>query len=353
MSDFLSYIHKLRGVAILFVVGVHARGGVSDWHTETEVHHLLTVLFDSIEGNGTFMFVFIGGFLFQHLTRRGFDYPSYLDKKFLMIVIPYLVFSIPIIILRIKSNYYTAALPDDFAAYSVPVKFFYYLVIGAHIAPFWFITAIILFYLYSPVLHSLDKDWFYKWIFPFVLLAGMFTYRSESNGNPLLSFLHFLPVYLAGMCASRYKEKYLPKLQFGYFWILVVAYLAISYLSIAGYLPGKITFEEFIYEGKFVFNYYFLRALILCLTGLLLFYRWRNTRMRFFDLLGNYSFGIFFVHFLLIIGTRKVFSVLGIVLDFNLITFMAYYVFVVLASVSIVYLIKRVTGVYSRNLIGS
>src|SRR5687767_9365862 len=78
MSRFLPYIHNLRGLAILFVVGVHAGGYVTDWQSHPEVNRFLHAIFDPSEGNGTVLFLFIGGFLFQHLTHNQFDFKKYL-----------------------------------------------------------------------------------------------------------------------------------------------------------------------------------------------------------------------------------------------------------------------------------
>src|SRR5690349_11135791 len=40
MREFLPYIHFLRGVAILYVISVHARGFVSYWKSSPDVYHL-------------------------------------------------------------------------------------------------------------------------------------------------------------------------------------------------------------------------------------------------------------------------------------------------------------------------
>lgn len=354
MSQFLSYIHNLRGIAILFVVGVHARGGGSDWFTHTSTHHFFASFFDAQEGNGTVMFIFIAGFLFQHLTHRYFDFNRYLTQKFKVIILPYLIISVPIILFRIHTNFQSASLPEDFHTYSPVYQFFYHLIIGSHMAPFWFITAIILFYLSAPLLHAIDRPFFYRYIFPFILLAGMFTYRSHHNANPLLAYLHFMPIYITGMWASYNKAKLFSS-DLRYFWLLTAIYLTLSIADLSGAitLPERISFEEVLREEKLIFNIYILRALVLCFMLTMLLYKLQYIKMPFIELLGDYSFGIFFIHFMLITFSRKLLSVLAVPVDFSLITFLIYFIFILLTSTVTVYLIKKLTGRYSRNLIGS
>jgi peptidoglycan/LPS O-acetylase OafA/YrhL len=352
-SEFLNYIHRLRGIAILFVVGVHARGGFSDWVTHDTTHKFFVTIFDAHEGNGTVMFLFIGGFLFQHLTSKKFDYGKYLLQKFKVIILPYILISIPIIMYRISTNYDMGGLPEGFHEYPVVYQFLYYIVVGNHMAPFWFISAIIFYYLSAPLFHYLDKPFFYKYILPFLVLASLFTYRPEENANPFLAYLHFLPCYLLGMCVSHYKSTIM-KAGWGVIAMLFVVFLAISIVDFNGDPHAhKITFEEVLKGPLFIFNLYYLRAFVVCFLCLFLLYRVIHVKMPFLELLGDYSFGIFFVHFILIAVARKALDVMHVNVDFSLFTFLAFFAFTVLVSTFTVYMIKKATGSYSRMLIGS
>ena len=123
-------------------------------------------------------------------------------------------------------------------------------------------------------------------------------------------------------------------------------------MDVRGWLTPDITFEQVLTEGVIVFNFYFLRAILLCMICVTLFYIYRDKRLPLFDLLGHYSFGIFFIHFIVIAITRNVLGAI-VDVDFTLITFLLYYSFVSLLSTAGVYFIKRLTGSYSRILIGS
>lgn len=352
MRSFIQHVHYLRGLAILFVIGVHARGGVADWSSNPDTLRFLVTVFDAEEGNGTIMFLFIGGFLFQYLNRDHFDYRKYLQTKFNYIILPYIIISVPIILFRIKSNYYQPGLPDDFLSYNALMQFVYYLFVGSHMAPFWFISAIILYYLTAPVFHYLDKPAFYRYVYPVILVLSMFTYRPDHNANPFLAYIHLLPVYFSGMFVSRYHEQFFAAAK-RLLVPAVLCYLAISYMDVRGWLIPDITFEQVLTEGVIVFNFYFLRAMLLCMICVTLFYIYRDKRLPLFDLLGHYSFGIFFIHFIVIAMTRNVLSVMRVDVDFTLITFLLYFSCMTLLSTAAVYFIKRLTGSYSKILIGS
>src|SRR5688572_27982578 len=97
MSRVLPYIHNQRGLAILFSVGVHVRGYRWDWEPGDLAYDFFVALFD----NGTVLFVFIAGFLFRHLTHDRFDFKDYIKQKTKVVILPYIIVSLPILILRL------------------------------------------------------------------------------------------------------------------------------------------------------------------------------------------------------------------------------------------------------------
>ena len=91
-TSFLHFIHSFRGVAILFVVGGHI---LLDWKPGTVSEKILDAIFQ----NGTVLFVFIAGYLFQHLSGK-YDTLDYWKKKVQYVLLPYILISTPAIILR-------------------------------------------------------------------------------------------------------------------------------------------------------------------------------------------------------------------------------------------------------------
>ncbi len=353
-SKFLSYIHNLRGVAIFFVVGVHTRGNAMDWQSHPVTHDILATIFDAQEGIGTVMFLFIAGFLFQHIQKNRFNYPKYLKQKFKTIVMPYILLSIPIITFRILTNFQPLSLTEDFLQESFVYKFFFFLITGTHLAPFWFISTIIIFYFSSPIFHAIDRPFFYKYIFPVIFIAGLFTYRSHHNGNPFYLYLHYVPVYLAGMCASAYKDKIF-SMDLRYFWILFAAYVGITVFEYHDYFTAArdMTFEQLVSEGTIVFNWYIVRSVILCFAMSMLLYYFQFIKMPVLHILGEYSFGIFFVHFIILIVGRRLLEMVFFPVDFSIFTYALFFAAILGLSVLAVSLIKKVLGDYSKYLIGN
>jgi surface polysaccharide O-acyltransferase-like enzyme len=348
MGKFLSYIHNLRGLAILFVVGVHAHG------FDRDTSRVFNSIFDPSEGNGTVLFLFIGGFLFQHLTQYTFDYKKYIEQKFKVIILPYLIISIPLIILRIYTGFESLALPEGFHERSITHQILYYLLTGTHMPPFWFITAIIFIYLTAPLLHAIDKNGFYKYGLPLVLLLYFFTYRPLHNANPFLAYIHFVPVYIMGMWASRYKSWLIANAN-TVLWLSVAVYMTITLLDVTEVMTfsRERRFEDVLYSRVIEFNVYALKAIALCLMLFMVMYKLRNREMPMMELLGNYSFGIFFVHYGFISLSGKIIDLSGVRVHFSLPIFIISFLFILLASTITVYFVKRLTGKYSRYLIGS
>lgn len=354
MPRFLPYIEHLRGLAMMIVVAVHARGFTWEWKSHPETNRILNVFFDADEGYGTILFLFIGGFLFQYLTSDKFHYRSYLHQKFKNVIVPYLLISVPIILLRLNYAYENLALPENFEQRSLPGKITYFLLTGAHLPPFWFISTVVLIYITSPLLRLADNERFYKFAFPIVLLLGCFTFRSEHNANPLLGFVHFIPVYMLGMMASFYRDV-LTRLRWRLLGPVVVAYsvLTIADLLGANDTPKNLNFEQVVSQRLAVFNVYYFKGLVFCILLMMLFYEWNETRMTLLATIGKLSFGVFFLHYPIISIFRKVIHMAGFQLDFNLATYLLFFAIVLAASLTSVLLIKRVFGERSKILIGS
>lgn len=350
---FLSYILTMRGVAIFIVIGVHALGNVFEWPGHARAFEFLSIFFEAREGNGTLMFIFIGGFLFQHITHNHWNFRKYLGKKFLYVIMPYLLISIPIIAYRITTNY-QLTMPSGFNDHSVAYRSLYYILTGAHLAPFWFISTIVLYYLSAPLFHALDRPLAYKYVFPILFIACFFTYRSAHNANTLISYVHYLPIYYLGMWTS-YNWRRLVPLAKPILYSFTFLYAAITIANLAGWLPvpERISFEEILHQNLILFNLDLLKAVLLCFIVLFTLYTLQAKKFTFLDTLGEYSFGLFFVHCLFIYGSKKVWEELFGEPQFTLLSFTVYLGFILLISMATVFSVKKLTGRYSRSLIGS
>ena len=142
------------------------------------------------------LFVFIAGYLFQHLSNR-FDIKKYYLSKLQNVVIPYLIISIPAILFYITVEQKNTVWPS-FYAEPAWLQMIYFYITGLHLSPMWFIPMIIMFYLLAPVLVKADKTRYFYCLLPFFLLVSFSVERGLTHHN----FMHFFSIYILGMFLS-------------------------------------------------------------------------------------------------------------------------------------------------------
>lgn len=195
---FLNHVHLARGIAILLVIGAHCWPAFA-WSDSERARVLLP--FDNV----TVVFMFISGLLFQHLSGR-FDYRRYLRHRFSIVVLPYLVTSIPAILLVIFMLHRSSVWPW---VYDLPVwqQVLFFITTGKHLAPLWFIPMMTLFILAAPLFVWLDRIDAYRWAVPLTLVIAMVLGRDCVPGplNNLGKAVFMLPAYLAGMGFSHHR----------------------------------------------------------------------------------------------------------------------------------------------------
>jgi Acyltransferase family len=163
--------------------------------------HLCRMLFS----NGTVFFIFIAGYLFQYLLPK-YRYGAYLLKKLQYVVLPYLVASIPIILSKLAGwvpDYPIFA--EHFGQLASWQKILVYYLTGMHLGPLWFVPMICLFYVAAPLFIRLTNWSKSYWLFPLLILGNLAIPRPWVH-DPIISFVHFAPIYMVGMLACRYRQ---------------------------------------------------------------------------------------------------------------------------------------------------
>ena len=141
-TKILNYINVFRGLAILLIVAGHAM-------QFGEIGSLTQKLSVEIFAGGTALFIFISGFLFQHLSGK-YEFKSYLSKKWTNVIQPYLWTAIPGIFFCFL---YPVKYGNAFDGLNPFLQIPMMLSIGrVHNTPTWFIPMICLFFLSSYVL---------------------------------------------------------------------------------------------------------------------------------------------------------------------------------------------------------
>lgn len=308
----LNYIHLFRALAILLIVAGHCFSSHQP---------LLEALSSSFLKDGTVLFVFIAGFLFQYLSDN-FSYAPYLKKKFLNVVAPYLITSvvgIAAMILHPTSN--------PFAGANNAIQVFMFLTTGwVHNKPTWYIPMTCIFFIFAAVLLKLEKKViFSKYSLLFLALPALIVFscvvpRFEANffvpsGSDisawesyigylkfiLFSTFLFFPVYILGMfvCEKRAYIYTLYKKRF-WLWATFIGALIVSFASIyCQILPGRLLLPKIL--------------LTLLILGYLEHYENKisaHPRLNtFLGTIATYSFSIFFLHYYFIIFLYQILQI--------------------------------------------
>jgi peptidoglycan/LPS O-acetylase OafA/YrhL len=343
-SRYLRHVHLLRGIAIMLVVGAHCWPAFN-WSPSQNATMLL--IFDNV----TVVFMFISGLLFQHLSGD-FRYPSYLRHRFSIVVLPYLIVSIPAVLMVVFVDHRDAVWPW---VYKMPAweEILFFFATGKHLAPLWFIPMMTLFIICSPLFIWIDRKNLYPVLLPVTLILAVMLGRDSLSGlwNVFGKALFMMPAYLAGMYFSRHRvlcERWCERNK-------AFLALALALLSLLIFIP--------VFPAQ---DFSILQKLVLAVLLLIVTKQAEIPELveRGLAKIADMSFAIYFVHGYLITASRifwgKLFgateatgdvpsgifqpSILGLVLDIVLVLGLS----VILTRIG-----QRVLGKYSRVMIGA
>lgn len=332
MRDFLLYINRFRGIAILFVVFSHCIRLI-DWNNKD-----IEMFFSSFFVEGTTLFVFISGYLFEHLKYK-FEIKKYFTAKVKNVILPYLIVSIPAIfvyLIGLKTEH-SWILTDDFNAYPNGLKILIFYITGAHLGPLWYIPMASLLFLVSPILLKINKK---GYMLPFLFITLFLAYyypKPLNNSNNIQAFLHYLFIYVLGMFCSNKKETLniiLTRRKIFVFMSTVLIFLFI------------LSFKEInhgLFTQKTVFSFW--------LISFFLFYEKSNRQFEYLDVLAKYSFGIFFIHGYFISSILLVFKKFNIQPSHPML-FIFLSSLILLFCCCFIWLAKRILGKFSRFIVG-
>lgn len=296
---FQSNIHNLRGIAILGIVGAHSIHAF-DWSNSMVWFRI----FDTLCNQSSILFFFIAGYLFQYLAAR-FTYGKYLKKKLTTVIIPYLILSTPALVVSTGWGSGAAFLTGngppmipqdsvwagfyDLAAWQQAGSFY---VTGKHLAPFWFVPTIAMFYVVAPLLLALDRRKWVYWLLPLFMVYSAYAGRDSLPG-PIGKGTYLFSVYLMGMFFSRFQTEtmhWATKLR----WPLLLAAVTLFVLNVTVDRPH----HGILYGLK----------VVLAPVALYWLRKWEKPLGKKFDYLAHVSFGLFFIHGYFISGLRLIYE---------------------------------------------
>lgn len=341
-AAFLPHVHRLRGLAMLLVVGAHCW---PEFAWSPDATRRLLLVFDNV----TVVFVAISGLLFHHLSGR-FHYPRYLRHRAATVLLPYAVISIPAIVAAVFWRHREDVWPW---LYQLPKweEAIVFLLTGKHLAPLWFIPVMALFIVAAPLILLVERRGLLPVVLPPLLVFAVMVGRDWVSGplNLLGKAVFLLPAYLAGMAWSRHRAA-AERWAAAHWPVLLGAFLLLCWAMA---------------EQAFGYDWGILQKL----AGAALLLTWL-ARASFparveagSQRIAAWSFAIYFVHGYVITGVRIGWELLGlprprgapdgVILPASLPLLLVDIALVVVVSLAIVAVVKRLTGRWSRYLIGA
>ena len=345
-TKILNYINVFRGLAILLIVAGHSM-------QFGEIGSLTQKIAVEVFAGGTALFIFISGFLFQHLSAK-YEFKNYMSKKWTNVIMPYLVVSIPGIILCLACP---TAYKNSFAGLSAWLQIPLHITIGrVHNVPTWFIPMIIIFFLFSWLFLKLEKKGILYKLLPVLFLVtillprGVAEYESTIGLDYLTkyyiyvkyilsNFVHFLSLYVFGMYCSAHKEiidKFYSKRWL--LWILMFGFAALDIYAQYKYQYSNYTISK-------IFLTMLVLAYLKHYDEFILSHKKTNSTL---DFIAKYSFGLFFIHWYWFFTYNQIFNlptVLPLIDDSCLITIgivFVRFIVVTIVSLALLFLAKKI-----------
>lgn len=274
-----------RAIAIVLVVYSH-----------TDILGALTpdtlpemVIWNILSG-ATTLFVFISGFLFDHVFLKKFKFGPFFAKKFINLFVPY----IPATFIALALG--CAYLPvqyfqGDFRELTISA---YMLATGHASLAYWYIPFAITLFAMAP-LHVKFAALNVRWqlaIVGVMLVIALLIHRPFLNLGPIHNLIYYTPVYFIGMMCSQHRNAVYPLVE-RFLWPLLGAVIGLATLSALLGHAGNYGNTLFTFAG---IDLMLAQKLCLCLFMMGFLRRCENQRSPAIDFLSEASFGIFFLH---------------------------------------------------------
>lgn len=352
-KSFLNYINVFRGLAILLIIMGHA---MQFGAPGSLVHKINCEIFCG----GTALFIFISGFLFQHLSGK-FEYKNYLSKKWTNVIMPYLITAVPGLFFCF---YFPVLYKNTFDGLNVFAQIPVLLSIGrVHNTPTWFIPMIVLFFISSWMLLKLERKGILYKLLPLLFLVTLVFQRGDVEYETLmnlsytekylaylnyifLGFVHFFSLYVFGMFCSKNKEvidKFFCK---RYLILLLMILTAIADV----YLSNRGLYSNFTVSKTFLTMW--LLGYLKHVDEFILSHQKLNSVL---DFIAKYSFGLFFIHWYWLFVYNQIFHLQNVCpigekgLVFALVVVLIRFLAVTVLSLITLYVLKKALEKFNQN----
>ncbi len=352
-TKILNYINVFRGLAILLII----MGHTMQFGDNNSLAHIIDC---EIFCGGTALFIFISGFLFQHLSYK-FEYKNYMKKKWTNVIMPYLITAIPGLFFCL---YCPVVYKNSFAGLNPFIQIPLHLTIGrVHNIPTWFIPMIVIFFIFSYLFLKLEKKNILYKLLPLLFLLTVFLPRGVAEYENtiglsyalkywiyvkyiLLNFVHFLSLYVFGMYCSKNKDiidRFYDKRFMLWFFMLLFSILDIV-------ISFKFAYSNFTVSK--IFLTMLAIAYLKHYDDFIISHKKTNKTL---DFIAKYSFGLFFVHWYWFFIYNQIFN-LPTVAPFNgsyfdvFVTIILRFVVVTIFSLLSLFIIKTILLKFNKDI---
>lgn len=357
---FLNSINYFRGIAIIVIVMAHCYG-IAHWNISKE-ESLFGRLFYSLNANGSVFFVFISGYLYNHIFYDNFNYRNFLIKKAKFVLLPYFLCSILPIAYTVFDlnnkwlfnfvfvNGGRGFLPEGMIE-TPAIAILWFLATGRAVYAYWFIPMIVIIFLISPLINSLIRSGHLLKVILLLLPISIIVHRPIHNHNPIHSLVYFLPVYLLGIYSSINREK-------------ILKYLDSSWrkLLLLGSAISLILVQVFVFNDTGNFNKVFfsitipdvniVQKILLCFLLIAVLDNWEENEITVLKKTAETSFAIYFIHPFFLRPLARLSRFIGGGFQGNLLTLLIATIVMLICSIAIAQLLKLIFKKHSRYLIG-
>lgn len=308
----------IRGICILAVIMIHCPSG----QTYTNIDYNAWIVLRQCINFPVAMFVFLAGYFMIPEKTQG-DYKIFLSKRGgVRLLLPYLVWSC---IYLLKT-----AIFDGITFRHIV----YSLICGKAATPFYYIIVMIQLTIITPWLIRHRKKWMYL-VTPGYLVI-IYTYNIMTGTVPLFYetlFPAWFFFYLFGMdCRSENIGKWIVRINIS--WVVIALFVSMAEAFILkligcadGFITSQIKFGSFIYTA---------------VLAVWLLKRDKEQKRNLLSITGDYSYGIFYCHMLILWIVRKVFELAGLnnvwILNLGLC-----FILTAIGSFVLVWIVRRVT----------
>jgi peptidoglycan/LPS O-acetylase OafA/YrhL len=357
----VDYIEYFRALTIVMIIFGHAFDLA--WTREVNEHVPLTEpvlrFVSALVNGGTFYFVFISGFLYRHVFFERVAFGDFMWKKVQYVGSPYLLIGTVLALIQVvlAGFHVTIYKHGGVLGENLFVDVVTQLATGAMMTAYWYIPFIFVVFAASPLFDRFIRLPAGARIGLTILatVVAFWVHRPYENLNPLHCFVYFASFYMFGILFCEFRAQLMPVLKssawlialgLGLVVIILVQDLVLHQIGNVerslgdGWLPKAL---DLIIVQKYVGILFFCGVLA----------RWGDYLGRSLAFIAGISFGLYFVHGIVLTAMTHMPSRLSPHVGASLADFTIYAVFTLGISIAIVMVVRQLSGSYSRFVIGS